>query len=1193
MIAYGEDTKLSPSVRAAAFTITLQESQRKAHIEARLTIVNECIPKPIEASLKFPLPTSDAVISGFAVGDDKAIAIPKAKAAEVAYKEREKGRAVATAQNVQTSVWETIVYPLPHQVPVTVIVECECDLLAKDEAPNRLTLHLPLTLDHEVDVSVRVFATDGSAVEIDSAPTVEGATKGAALAWRTNLPNGIHVSVAKPKLTSASCIISAFRGPKLFWSGCLPPELVAKEMSSPSSQAVAFSSIGDADYADSDFDVAIIVDASRSARSLSTHTSALVESIASSLLSIGFQPTFSIFALSRVKRTHGNRLVPDEALSALSALRYDGGTDLSLLDSILADAGSNGCRAAVLISDGINNLQSKQAPALNFAPSKDGGEAASSRPPPPLHVALPPADVSANLAFLRWLAYQTGGTASTSITQPEKFASQLSGVSPCVVLTRLETDLEADDVDAWEDDENFTTAPDFRLSTVSVATDADGCVRFSGCIDTSKRLPPSELRITLTRGVETMRLTLPMPTPLNSTASGENCDGSAAMARMLEVQHTLLTLAQIKLAMYDPAAASTLCTELAVAAGIASERTSLVTLFLPEQFADNELECPADHSAHAAWKVLVAAREKERAEREAHLKRRREEKLQQVVEPMAKRYQMLTEAKPGAWGRRAGSKSEPQRRMHSLVGDNDAELDVADAVGLDAGCDGAVCDDAVADAELMEDVGTCGAVMEEEAGFMVDMDMEEDDDEEADDDDAAVYRGLSVGSRAREESVDAPLYRSMTSAAPSHSGSFTPPPPPSTPQIAPLPPPPSSCSTDASSRPPAQLQPRTATATSALAHLESLPRPAAASTDETNSKRARVVPQPNGLEPTLSRLRRAMDEGGRANGLATALAALNAHLASDATLTKPSTFILASEALHIAGSGAAACADMLFNVLEIAPPDTQTCRVVAYHLLSYGCFDDAVRLLKLIKDELAPAEPHSYTDLAFAVFHRLRKAPDAGTGASAVERRAAHVRSEMKIVIEALTEIVTGIEWQTRFREIEWPALILLSWAVAWAEQELTKLLGQSPTPSLWPEDRLPAKRFRLGGTAGPKLDVFVWLGWDTDHTDVDLHVKEPTGEEVYYSHNKSRTTGAQVSRDFTDGYGPEVYTLPVAPKGTYKVETNYYASHQDSPSTGSTSAVVWSITKLGTFGEEQMQFSSVRLGRHKQRQQVLEIEMP
>merc|ERR1711998_670877 len=126
---------------------------------------------------------------------------------------------------------------------------------------------------------------------------------------------------------------------------------------------------------------------------------------------------------------------------------------------------------------------------------------------------------------------------------------------------------------------------------------------------------------------------------------------------------------------------------------------------------------------------------------------------------------------------------------------------------------------------------------------------------------------------------------------------------------------------------------------------------------------------------------------------------------------------------------------------------------------------------------------------------------------------------------------------------------------------------------SLWPTAMLDPSKYRLGGSAGPQLDVFVWLGWDTDHTDVDLHVLEPTGEEVYYSHNRSATTGAAVSRDFTQGYGPEVYTLPKAPPGKYQVETNYYASHQDSRSTGSTSAIVWSIEKLGRFGEEVVQF--------------------
>ena len=40
-------------------------------------------------------------------------------------------------------------------------------------------------------------------------------------------------------------------------------------------------------------------------------------------------------------------------------------------------------------------------------------------------------------------------------------------------------------------------------------------------------------------------------------------------------------------------------------------------------------------------------------------------------------------------------------------------------------------------------------------------------------------------------------------------------------------------------------------------------------------------------------------------------------------------------------------------------------------------------------------------------------------------------------------------------------------------------------------------------------------------------------------------STGATVSRDFTQGYGPEVYTLRQAPEGDYDVQTNYFASHQ------------------------------------------------
>lgn len=62
---------------------------------------------------------------------------------------------------------------------------------------------------------------------------------------------------------------------------------------------------------------------------------------------------------------------------------------------------------------------------------------------------------------------------------------------------------------------------------------------------------------------------------------------------------------------------------------------------------------------------------------------------------------------------------------------------------------------------------------------------------------------------------------------------------------------------------------------------------------------------------------------------------------------------------------------------------------------------------------------------------------------------------------------------------------------------------------------------------------------WDTDMTDIDLHVIEPSGEKAYYG-NRRTEIGGQVSRDFTQGYGPEEYTLRAACTGNYKVSAKY-----------------------------------------------------
>jgi hypothetical protein len=86
-------------------------------------------------------------------------------------------------------------------------------------------------------------------------------------------------------------------------------------------------------------------------------------------------------------------------------------------------------------------------------------------------------------------------------------------------------------------------------------------------------------------------------------------------------------------------------------------------------------------------------------------------------------------------------------------------------------------------------------------------------------------------------------------------------------------------------------------------------------------------------------------------------------------------------------------------------------------------------------------------------------------------------------------------------------------------------------------------------------------MGWDTDKTDIDLHV-----------------------------YGPEVYTLRSVPSGRYKISANYFSSHQASTSTGATSCVLWAVRNLGDFRKEEMTFRMVRLGTQSGSIDVMDI---
>ena len=79
--------------------------------------------------------------------------------------------------------------------------------------------------------------------------------------------------------------------------------------------------------------------------------------------------------------------------------------------------------------------------------------------------------------------------------------------------------------------------------------------------------------------------------------------------------------------------------------------------------------------------------------------------------------------------------------------------------------------------------------------------------------------------------------------------------------------------------------------------------------------------------------------------------------------------------------------------------------------------------------------------------------------------------------------------------------------------------------------------------STAPSKALKIILMWDTDKTDVDLHVIEPTNEECFYDHRETEI-GGQLDLDVTDGFGPEVYTLAEPTKGIYKIKVHYYSDN-------------------------------------------------
>lgn len=232
---------------------------------------------------------------------------------------------------------------------------------------------------------------------------------------------------------------------------------------------------------------------------------------------------------------------------------------------------------------------------------------------------------------------------------------------------------------------------------------------------------------------------------------------------------------------------------------------------------------------------------------------------------------------------------------------------------------------------------------------------------------------------------------------------------------------------------------------------------------------------------------------------------------------------------------------VLSNLAEMNLESRQLLRVLGYRLLQAGAPDLAVPVFERVS-RLVEEEPQSFRDLGLAY--------------------AASGRSQE--AVDALYRVVTG-DWDQRFPGVDMIAL-----------GELNALVANTRGPL---DTRMIDRRL----LRNLPLDLRVVLSWDSDNSDMDLWVTDPSGEKTYYG-NRLSHQGGWMSNDFTGGYGPEEFLLRDAMPGKYRVEANFFGDRQQVV----TGATTLNLQLFTAYGSPRQDAQSVTMRLAGARETVL-----
>lgn len=260
--------------------------------------------------------------------------------------------------------------------------------------------------------------------------------------------------------------------------------------------------------------------------------------------------------------------------------------------------------------------------------------------------------------------------------------------------------------------------------------------------------------------------------------------------------------------------------------------------------------------------------------------------------------------------------------------------------------------------------------------------------------------------------------------------------------------------------------------------------------------------------------------------------------------TRPAFFIQVADLFYTKGMRTLA-SRVLSNTIELDLENPELLRVVAKRFQEENELEMSIALFQEIK-ELRPEEPQSYRDLAL------------------VYEENGQPQEALDLYLHIMNH-----QWE-RFEEIKNVVL-----------NEMNRLITMH-------RDNLNLKEVPKDLIGDMPLDVRIVIDWSSNDSDIDLWVIDPNGEKCLYSHKHTKM-GGKISTDFTQGYGPEEFTLKDAKRGYYTVYVNYFSESRQTI-TGPVTIYATLYTNYGT-PKQQMDRITVQVTDNKESRQIAQLE--